>query len=91
MCLCVSNSLRVVCDWVGVNYFLFSTHTYIHLLQHVNRTYGMELTVRTSVGDDNVNIGLHPVTQKQEVVVLIDVNQAGWESIVEMVTSGREV
>ena len=47
--------------------------------------------MRTSVGDDNVHIGLHPVTQKQEVVVLMDVNQAGWESIVETVTSGREV
>ena len=50
----------------------------------------MELTVRTTVRVDNVHICLQPVTQKQEVVVLIDVNQAGWESTVEMVTSGRE-
>ena len=50
----------------------------------------MVLTARTTVGVDNVHISMQPVTQKQEVVVFVDVNQAGWESIVEKVTRGRE-
>ena len=51
----------------------------------------MDIIVRTTVGVDIVHIRLQPVTQKQEVVVLVDVNQDGWESIVETVTRGREV
>ena len=80
--------LVLVCDW-GVLYALVQLDTYVHLLQHVNRTSGMALTVRTTVGVDNVHISMQSVTQKQEVVVFVDVNQAGWESIVETVTRGR--
>ena len=76
---------------IGVVLYFISTRTYIHFIQHVKRTYGMELTVRTTVGVDNVHISMQPVTEKQEVVVLIDANQDGWESIVERVTRGREV